>query len=69
MNIWEVIIYEGNGIWNWKANNKDSDCKIPIFGKTFSSEEETITDWKKYADLHSIKNCKIKKESKEEYDG
>lgn len=67
MNTWEVIIYEGNGIWNWKANN-DSDCKIPIFGKTFDSETKAKIDFEKYANLVGIKNYEYitEKESKEE---
>lgn len=66
MDIWEVIIYEGNGIWNWKTNNKDSDCKIPIFGKTFGSEVKAKTDFEKYANSVGIENYKYVTEKSEE---
>jgi len=67
MNTWEVIIYEGSGVYNWKANEKGSDCKIPVFGKTFSNEIETKKDWKRYADSVGIENFNyITEKSKEE---
>ena len=70
MNIWETTIYEGNGIWNWKAIEKDSDITIPVFGKGFDSKFNAKQDFKEYAKRENIENyeyvtVKKKEESNE----
>ena len=66
MNIWEVIIYEGNGTWNWKANEKDSNCDIPVFGKGFDNEIKTKEDFERYAKSIGIENYEYVTEKSKE---
>jgi len=64
--MWEVIIYEENGVWNWKANEKDSVCNIPVFGKTFDSEIKTKEDFERYAESVGIEKYEyVTEENKE----